>query len=206
MISKIDVVKTVESFIDPGQRTFYKYSITRSILYNDIPVYVLHFEPFSDELSDGRFFEGEIFVHRESFAVVHVSFGLNKYGLKKATSSMIKRKPVNVSAKPTHVNYVANYQYFDGFWHLSNIIAEATFKVRSRKNRVNSEYQSITDVLITDIQNTGLRRFPRETTLKPNDIFTEMINSYDEKFWDNYNIIRPDEDLRNAIKNQFNLK
>jgi hypothetical protein len=31
-----------------------------------------------------------------------------------------------------------------------------------------------------------------------------MIDVYDEHFWGNYNIIKPDEDLRNAFKNPVN--
>ena len=34
----------------------------------------------------------------------------------------------------------------------------------------------------------------------PRDIFSEMITTYDEDFWKDYNIIKPSEDLRLALK------
>jgi hypothetical protein len=57
--------------------------------------------------------------------------------------------------------------------------------------------------LITDVDNTDQKRFPVKDLFTVNDIFAEFATDYDETFWENYNIIKPDEDLQNAIKNFF---
>jgi hypothetical protein len=54
--------------------------------------------------------------------------------------------------------------------------------------------------LVTNIKPTEIKRFTRNESIGQNDIFVELINGYDEKFWENYNIIKPDENLINAIK------
>lgn len=203
-ITRIDIVKTIEGFIDPQEEHMYKYSINRSVLYNEIPVYVLSFEPlFETEFTS---FRGELFVDRETFAIVHANFGLDNNGLKNATRIMIKKKPANVSAKPTFVNYEVNYRKYQGKYHFLNAKASIIFKVKSRKNHINSEFFSTTDVLVTDIKPTNLTRFPRESIFKSNDVFVEMIKDYDDKFWENYNIIRPDEELENAFKSRNEVK
>ena len=74
------------------------------------------------------------------------------------------------------------------------------FKVRSKRDKINSEYHTVSDLLITNIQSTDTKRFARNESFNQRDIFVEMINDYDAKFWENFNIIKPDEDLRNAIK------
>ena len=56
------------------------------------------------------------------------------------------------------------------------------------------------DLLITDIQTSDIRKFTRNEAFNQRDIFVEMINDYDAKFWENFNIIKPDEDLRKAFK------
>jgi hypothetical protein len=33
-------------------------------------------------------------------------------------------------------------------------------------------------------------------------VFVESLGDFDEKFWGNYNIIKPDEDLRKAFKDE----
>ncbi|MDO8951832.1 MAG: carboxypeptidase-like regulatory domain-containing protein [Draconibacterium sp.] len=197
-ITKLDIVKTVESFIDKEYQNSYEYNISRVIWYNENPVYILEFKPVAEFNDLG--FVGEIYVHRETFAIVHVNFRYNKSGLKNAESVMIKRKPKGVKAKPTYTNYEVNYQQYLDKWHLANVKASVKFKVRSRNDKINSEYHSVSDLLITDIQNTELKKFDREESFTQRDIFVEMISNYDSDFWENYNIIKPDEDLQNAFK------
>ena len=198
-ITRLDIVKTVETFFDQNYQNLYDYNISKVIWYNENPVYVLEFKPIGNFNENG--FVGEMYVHRETFAIVHVSFHYTKTGLKNAENEMIKKKPKGVKAKPTYTNYEANYQQYQGKWHLANVKASVKFKVRSRNDKLNSEYHSVSDLLITDIQDTELKKFDRDESFTQRDIFVEMINNYDPGFWENFNIIKPDEDLQNAYKN-----
>jgi len=197
-ITRLDIVKTVESFIHVEYQNSYDYNISRVIWYNENPVYILEFKPVAEFNDLG--FVGEIYVHRETFAIIHVNFRYNKSGLNNAESVMIKRKPKGVKAKPTYTNYEINYQQYLDKWHLANVKASVKFKVRSRNDKINSEYHSVSELLITDIQNTELKKFDRDESFTQRDIFVEMISNYDPDFWENYNIIKPDEDLQNAFK------
>lgn len=96
-ITQLDVIKTVESFLDEETRPFYDYQISNVIRYNNHPVFVLEFKPVSG--TDFHGYVGELYVHRETFAVVHARFGLDRRGLRKATSILIKRKPIGVKAR-----------------------------------------------------------------------------------------------------------
>ena len=197
-ITRLDIVKTVETFFDEKYQNLYDYSISKVIWYNENPVYVLEFKPIGD--FHENVFIGEMYVHRETFAILHVGFHYTKTGLKNAENEMIKRKPKGVKAKPTFTNYEANYQQYNGKWHLTNVKASVKFKVRSKNDRINSEFHSVSDLLITDIHDTDLKKFDRDESFTQRDIFVEMINNYDPGFWENYNIIKPDEDLQNAFK------
>ena len=188
----------MESFIDEKYQGFYSYNISKVILYKDNPVYVLDFKPVGEFNDQG--FTGEMYVHRETFAIVHVNFHYNKIGLKNAESVMIKKKPKGVKAKPVYANYMVNYKQYLEKWHLANVKASVKFKVRSRNDKINSEYHSVSDLLVTDIHDTELKKFDRDESFTQRDIFVEMINNYDPSFWENYNIIKPDEDLQNAFQ------
>jgi len=197
-IISLDVVKTMERFIDKDYEELYKYKISKVIWYNNSPVYVLEFQPIST--IHFPYFIGEIFVHRETFAILHAEFRFDKTGLKKAVQTMIKKKPRGVKARPSYVRYTVNYQQYQGKWHLVTAQASVKIKIRSKRDRLNSEFHSVSDLLVTDIQPTELKRFARDESIRSRDIFVEMIDEYDPDFWGNYNIIRPDEDLRNAFK------
>ncbi len=197
-ITQLDVVKMMETFIDKAYEDHYKYKISKVIWYNEVPVYVLAFEPVPG--IDFHGYTGEIFVHRETFAVVYARYGLNRDGLKKATPVLVKRTPPGVKARPSFVEYQVSYQKYQGKWQLATAHANIKFKIRSRSERINSEFHSVSDLLVTDIQPTVLKKFNRDESFSHRDIFVEMIGSYDPYFWENYNIIKPDEDLRNAIQ------
>lgn len=196
-ITKLDVVKTLESFLNEETQDFYNYRVSKVVWYNKHPVYVLEFEPVSG--LDFHGYVGELYVHRETFAIVHARYGFNRRGLRKATGVMIKRKPSGVKARPSFVEYDINYRQYQGKWHLANARASVKFKIKSRKDDINSEFHSVSELLITDLQPTELKRFQRKELITQRDIFVEMIDDYDPEFWGNYNIIKPDEDLRNAI-------
>lgn len=196
-ITRLDVVKTVESFLDQETQQFYNYQISKVVWYNKHPVYVLEFKPVPG--LDFHGFTGELYVHRETFAVVHARYGFDKRGLRKAENVLIKRKPAGVKARPSFVEYEVNYRQYQGKWHLTNVRASVKFKIKSRKEDINSEFHSVSELLVTDIQPTELKRFPRKESLTKRDIFVDMIGGYDPGFWENYNIIKPDENLRNAI-------
>ena len=90
---------------------------------------------------------------------------------------------------------------YQGKWQLNTANATVNFKIRSKKDHINSVFHSVSDLLITNIEPSDLKKFQKKETVTHRDIFVEMINDYDSKFWENYNIIKPDDDLRKAIKN-----
>ncbi len=198
-ITQLDVIKTMESFIDKEYQDFYKYNISKVIWYNNNPVYVLEFHPVDNSLFP--VYDGEMYVHRETFAIVRANFRFNKSGLNKAQGVLIKKKPLGFKVKPTYVHYSVNYQEYKGKWYLSGARSSVKFKVRSKRDKINSEYYSVSDLLVTNIQTTEIQKFARSESFNKRDIFVETINDYDAKFWDNFNIIKPDEDLKNAFKN-----
>ncbi|MCY1721873.1 carboxypeptidase-like regulatory domain-containing protein [Prolixibacteraceae bacterium Z1-6] len=199
-ITQLDVIKTVESFIDPKYEELYNYEIDRVIWYNNHPVYVVKFHPLSSTFYPA--FEGEMYVHRETFALLHASYQISKAGLKEAREVMIMKKPPKVKAGPTFVHYSVSFQQYQGKWQLASAQASVKFKVRSKRDRLNSEFHSVSDLLITNIESTELKRFTKDEKFTKQDIFVENLGKFDEKYWENYNIIKPTEDLRKAFKNE----
>ena len=200
-ITQLDVVKTIESFINKESQHLYIYNIRRVIWYNQNPVYILEFEPVQGFNTNG--YVGEMYVHQETFAIVHVNFRHSKPALKNAENVLIRKKPKGVKVKPVYSNYEVNYMHYQNKWHLANVKASVKFKLRSRKDKLNSEYLSVSEMLITNIRNTEMKKFERKEAFSSRDIFVDMIDNYDPDFWENYNIIKPDEELQNAFKSKI---
>ena len=93
---------------------------------------------------------------------------------------MIKKKPRGVKAKPSFVQYSVNYQLYRGKWYLLSARASVKFKIRSKRDKLKSEFHSVSDILITNIQNTDLKRFTRNEQFTQRDVFVEFIDEYDQ--------------------------
>ena len=75
------------------------------------------------------------------------------------------------------------------------------FRVKNRSENINSQFNSVSELLVTDLEKSQIKRFPKNQVFNESDIFTENISNFDEEFWGNFNILKPDEDLRSAIEN-----
>lgn len=199
--TKLDVVKTLDSFLDPDFREFYKYTLEQIIELDDRDTYVVRFRP-KDKV-DYPCYRGTMYVDMSTFALVRAEFSLSRSGLKFARESLIKKKPKNLYVRPIEANYAVSYRRIDNKWHFSTAHTSVIFKVRSKKDKVNSSFRSISDLLITDIKPDDGTLFKRNELFNPKDIFTDLITSYDENFWKDYNTIVPSENLRKALHDYY---
>lgn len=197
-MTKLDVVRTMDTFLDRDYRRFYNYELDYVMDYVGRPTYIILFEPVGR--IDFPCYEGKLFIDRETYALVHAEFSLGKDGMKYARKSLIRKKPKGFNVRPLDVDYAVTYKNNDGRWSLSTAQTSVRFRVRSRKDNINSVFHSVSDLLVTDHEETVLKRFGKEETFSPTDIFTEMIIDYDKKFWGDFNIIQPNDDLRKALK------
>ena len=197
-ITKLDVVKTLDSFLDPEFREFYKYSLDDIVERDNRTLYVVGFKP--REKVDYPCYQGKLFVDMSTFALVQADFSLSRSGLKFAHSSLIKKKPKDFYVRPIDVDYKVSYRRSENQWHLNHAQASIKFKVKSKEDQINSTFHSTSDLLIADIKPDDGTHFRRDELFNPKDIFTEIITNYDEGFFGNYNTIIPSEDQRNAMQ------
>ena len=136
---------------------------------------------------------------------MHAEFGLEKGGMRYTRESLVKKKPKGFNVKPQKVEYQVTYKLNEGRWYLGSAQISVDFRVKSKRDDINSVFHSISDLLITNHEETNLRRFLRDDMFVPTDIFTEMIIDYDKEFWGDFNVIKPNEDLREAIHEMNNI-
>ena len=196
-ITKLDVVKTLDSFLDPEFRDFYKFSLEEIIEVDNRDTYVIQFKP--KEKVDYPCYQGKLYVDMSSFALVQADFGLSRSGLKFAHESLIKKKPKDFYVRPVSVNYKVSYRRANNKWHLSTAQAIINFRVKSKQDKVNSIFHSESELLITDFRPDDGTHFKKEEMFNSKDIFTDVVTNYDDGFWGDYNIIKPSEELRKSL-------
>ena len=199
--TKLDVVKTLDSFLDLESRDQYKYYLAETMEFNKRDTYVIQFKP--KEKEENLSYQGKLYIDMSTFALVHADFSLSRQGLKYAHQLLIKKKPKDFFVRPVKADYSVSYRKVKNTWHLNNAQTSVNFKVKSKNDKVNSTFHSASELLITDFKPEEGEKFKRNELLNSKDIFTEMISTFDEHFWDDFNIIQPSEDLRNALKSYY---
>jgi hypothetical protein len=114
---------------------------------------------------------------------------------------MIEKEPKEFKAIPSELAYTVQYGLYEGKWYLLNAQSSMQIKLINREKKQKTKFNSTSEILITDIEKGDFQRFSRNEIFKPSEFFTEKIVTYDQGFWENYNVIEPEEELEHAIKN-----
>jgi hypothetical protein len=198
-ITSLDIVKNLETFLNPEFENLYRYRFEPPINYNGRVTWVIRFSRKDD--IDFPCYYGKILIDADTYALVSAEFGLDKKSLKLNGETFIKKEPRGFTTRPEGANYTVNYRIVGGRWQFYSARTDVIFKVKQNKESFKTEYRSISDILVTQ-QYTFPRkaRFGPDGLFRADDIFADKIGSFDPEFWENYNVIKPDEDLSKALR------
>lgn len=197
-ITQLDVVKNNESFLNAELRHLYDFHFERMTFIGDRQTAVVSFKPVFN-LRD-ILFEGELYIDMDTWAVAMIEFGYTRQGLKDARNTLIHKEPKNTRAIPTELTYTIQYKLIDEKWYLLSARSSFKIKINDRGKREKTRFHSISEMLTTNIEKGDLQKFSNREIFKSNEVFTDKIVSYDPSFWEDYNIIEPEEELVKALR------
>lgn len=200
-ITKLDVVKNKESFINPEFIQLYTYEFQQKTLIDGRETAVISFTPIYN-LRD-MLYEGLLYFDIETWALSRIEFKYTRQGLQEARNLMIEKEPKGCKAIPTELSYQVQYKLIDQKWYLYSARSSIQVKIYDKEKRQKTKFNSISEILTTNIEIGDLQHFNRKDIFRPNEFFTEKINGYDKEFWEDYNVIQPEEELNKALK-KFN--
>ena len=175
----------------------YKFNFTDPVTINNRFFYVIEF----DELLKQReiYFRGKIFIDAESLAVGRIEFAMNVENRELANSYFVRKKPASLKMDVMSANYIVNYKLIDGLWYFDYSKTEVKFNAKWDKKWFRNIYTISSEIAITDISENE-RKIEVESRIKPRDIMSAKVSDYtDENFWEDYNIIEPDQSIENVI-------
>lgn len=198
-ITRLDIVRNLETFLDPQYENLYRYRFEQPVTYNGRVTWVIRFS--RKEEVEFPCYYGKILIDAESYALVNAEFGLDKKSLKMNGDTFIRKEPHGFTTRPEGAEYTASYRMVNGKWQFYSARTDVIFKVKQNKENIKTEYRSVSDILVTQ-QYTFPRkaRFGPDGLFRADDIFADIIGQYDPEFWGNYNVIKPDEDLSKALR------
>ena len=199
-ITSLDIVRNLETFLDPKFENLYKYRFEQPEMYDGRVTWVIRFSRKDDV--EFPCYYGKIMIDAESYALVNAEFGLDKKSLKLNGETFIKKEPYGFITRPEGAEYRVSYRIIDGRWQFYTARTDVLFKVKHKKDNFKTEYRSVSDILVTQQYPFPSHvRFGPEGLFRADDIFSDISGPYDPDFWGNYNVIKPDDDLGKALRN-----
>ncbi|HEX3006693.1 MAG TPA: carboxypeptidase-like regulatory domain-containing protein [Bacteroidales bacterium] len=195
----LDLAKNPETFMTEQYFNDYEFKPVNITNIEGRQTYVIEFT--QRESIQEPLYEGKLYIDLNSLAIRRAEFSISPYGLQFADKYLVKKKPIGTDVKTVGANYVVSYREQDGKWILNHARYEVKFRVIKRGKFFNKIYTSAADLAVTDIDTKNVEKFKFNETLKPNQVFVDRVDEYyDEEFWGNYNIIKPEESLEDAVE------
>ncbi|MCI1779855.1 MAG: carboxypeptidase-like regulatory domain-containing protein [Bacteroidales bacterium] len=187
--------------------SYYNFKVDPMIIEGNTPVYILEFnqKPGMNE----PLYKGKLYIEGNSMAIMRAEFEMNVAGYPNAYKYFLKNKPSGVSLKVNNAKYIINYKIFDGKWHFDYSRIELNFTGKYKGKWLSKKYSVISEMAVTGYNDSeryqdkmkAFRKEYQSNKLRPSDILAKKLSNFDNQdFWQNYNIIQPDESVYSIIK------
>ena len=180
---------------------YYNYSYQGLQFLDGNRCYVFHFEKSED--TEIPLYEGMIYIEENTLAIAKISFGYGENELQYVAKYLVKSKPFLAKVTPLKVRYDVRYRESQGKWHLDYVRSEIEMKVNWKKKLFNSKFNAVCEMVVTNkkpIEEKEARNQMKLNTTNFKDMFSDKArNLYETEYWEDYSIIKPEEDLTKAI-------
>lgn len=194
----LDMMKHLPDFLNPGTENMYTYAHSDIAVVDDRLADVILFE--QKEGLNLPLYKGEIYIDTESNALLKIDFRINPHYIHQAGEQFVEKISRNLSATPREVSYTISYKAWNGIYYIHHVRGDLHFKIRKRKQLFgNTSLHTWFEMVTCRIDSTDVHRFSREERQPTRTIFSDTHFSYDANFWENFNVILPEEKLNEAI-------
>lgn len=196
---QLDIVKdafiAVDLFSAPQ---FYDFKMGPMFFMDNLNIYTIDFDQVAD-MSD-ILFRGRIYIESQTLAIMRIEFEMNVQGRKDAWRIFVRKKQDDVQIGVDWAKYQINYKQHGDKWHADYARIDLRFTAKYKGKLLKNKYDITTELAITDLDNKSALNIESDQRFKMKDILQNKVNDFrDDNFWENYNIIEPDQKIENII-------
>lgn len=199
----LDIIKESPDFLNFGNGSPYQYTHTDISVIDNRRVNVISFEqlPYTEE----PLFKGQLYIDAENYALVEARFEVNPKYVHKATNWYIERLAPNIKLTLQEVKYIVSYRPADdGKYYVSHVRGDLKFKVRKKNRWFSAPLHLWFEMVNCKTETENVKGFSRRDRLSPRKILSDTKYRYDKSFWEHFNVILPEDKLKETILNNLN--
>lgn len=195
----LDIMQHLPVFLYPESSNIECAFFFSDIIWmEDRCTYVIHFRPTKH--AKENFYRGEIYLDAETLALVQICFRIHPDHIKKAT--LVKEQGKYLKISPLSAEYTLSYRQWGDRYYVSHVRGDLNFKVKKKKSWFSRSpfLHTWFEMATCHIDTINAKPFPRNEQIRTNSIFMETPLDYDPTFWQNFNIIPREKDLKESIE------
>jgi hypothetical protein len=195
----LDIIKHIPDFLTEENFGAYSYKMKDIIVNNQDELYLIQFTPRKDFRD--AIYKGNIYLNISTLAIVEVEFEVDPLKIEEAADMFVLKKPRNIKVKPQEAKYRVAFKKTGEKYYLNLIRCETAFRIRQKSQLFGSLYQTSLEMAVTQIDTADIEKFRIKEIAHTYEIFSELVQQYEDDFWGSFNYIKPEEPLEEAIKN-----
>lgn len=194
----LDIIKHLPDFLTLDPDTPYEYTYSDITYVDNRLAYVILFEQKKNIVSP--LYKGELYIDMDNNALVGARFEVNPQYVENASDFFISKKSKYFNVTAQKAAYNVSYKKWNDTYYVNHIRGDLHFKVKKKKNWFyNAPVHIWFEMVNCTTGITDVTRFSRSEKLPTQSIFAQIKYTYDRDFWENFNIIPPEEQLNEAI-------
>ncbi|NDV83190.1 carboxypeptidase-like regulatory domain-containing protein [Bacteroides sp. 51] len=200
----LDVIKSEPDFLDSpdAAESLYDYTHSDIAVIDNRLANVISFE--QRKAVKEPLYRGELFIDTENNALLEARFEVNPAYVEKATNLFIEKRSKNYKLTLRDARYTVSYKPLpNGKYYMNHVRGELEFRVRRKRQWFSSSLRIWFELVTCKVDTEQVQSIPRSERLSPRTVFSETQHPYDVDFWENFNVILPEDELRDLIINNL---
>lgn len=197
---QLDVVKDpfLTTTVHEADKT-YSFSMGGTDSYDGHNFYIVEFNALPN--IEDIVYRGKIYIDVESLAIGRIEFSMNVEGREEeASRALILKRPADTRFYINSADYMINYKCFDGLWYYDYCRVDVNLSTRKNRSLFKSNFTLTEEMAVTNHHEGTIAIEPAER-VRFRDILSDKVADFtDDDFWEDYNIIEPDETIDVLIK------
>ncbi|WP_372751566.1 carboxypeptidase-like regulatory domain-containing protein [Labilibaculum sp.] len=194
----LDIVQNQPEFLNPELMDLYHYQLTDISTYNNKAVYLIEFKAKSKQ--SRPLLEGRLIIETRSLAIIRAEFAYQPSRLREISNQFISKSNSKIKVRPTQIQYTVNYKKIGEKYYINHSLGKLKFKVKSKRDFFSQNFSTSFEMATTDVDTVNVKRFKHRETITPNTILSSEKLSYDDSFWGHQNFIKPEDNIKEAIR------
>ncbi len=195
----LDLVKNLPEFLQPDDpQCQYVYAHTDISVVDGRLANVISFE--QREGLKEPMYKGQLYIDTENYALLEARFEMDPRFVEKATSMYVEKQSKDYKLTLLKAAYVISYKPSDnGVYQVNHVRGDLEFKARRKRQWFSNTLKVWFEMVNCKVEPGDGQGIPRSERLPQRAIFSETAHSYDANFWGHFNVIPPEDKLKELI-------